>query len=56
MAQSTHVVYYDDMTGEQIKEGKGGPVTFALDGVEYVIDLSDKSANKFRGLFRSMSL
>jgi hypothetical protein len=52
MAQKTTVTYVDDITGEDIKDGKGGPVSFALDGTEYVIDLTDKSADKFRALFQ----
>jgi len=52
MAQKVSVTYVDDMTGQEIADGKGGPVHFALEGVEYVIDLSDKSADKFRGLFQ----
>jgi hypothetical protein len=48
MAKRTHVVLIDDLNGETIKDGKGGTITFGLEGVEYAIDLSDKNAEKLR--------
>jgi hypothetical protein len=47
MAQKTTVHLVDDITGETIEDGKGRTVTFAVDGVEYEIDLAEKQANKF---------
>jgi hypothetical protein len=47
MAQKTTVQLIDDITGEAIEDGKGRTVTFAVDGVEYEIDLAEKQAEKF---------
>lgn len=47
MAQKTTVQLIDDITGEAIEDGKGRTVTFAVDGVEYEIDLAEKQADKF---------
>ena len=47
MAQRTTVQLIDDITGEAIEDGKGRTVTFAVDGVDYEIDLAEKQANKF---------
>lgn len=47
MAQKTTVQLIDDITGEAIDDGKGRTVTFAVDGVEYEIDLAAKQADKF---------
>ena len=49
MAQKVNVVLVDDIDGNDAVE----TVTFALDGVEYEIDLSEENAGKFR---ESMSL
>jgi hypothetical protein len=48
MATRTQVIHIDDLTGDPIPEGKGGRISFALEGVEYAIDLSDKNAKKLR--------
>jgi hypothetical protein len=48
MAKRTHIILTDDISGETIKEGKGGTIAFGLEGVEYEIDLSDKNADKLR--------
>lgn len=48
MAQKVNVTYVDDMDGTEIKDGKGGPVSFALDGTEYAVDLTDKNAKALR--------
>lgn len=48
MAKRTQIILTDDMSGETIKDGKGGTITFGLDGVEYEIDLTDKNADKLR--------
>ncbi len=44
MAQKVNVVLVDDIDGGEAAE----TVTFALDGVEYEIDLSEGNANKLR--------
>lgn len=44
MAQRTQVILVDDYDGEEADE----TVTFALDGVEYEIDLSAKNAEALR--------
>jgi hypothetical protein len=44
MAQRVEVVLIDDIDGGDAEE----TVTFALDGVTYEIDLSDKNAKKLR--------
>lgn len=44
MAQRVEVVLIDDLDGGNAAE----TVTFALDGVTYEIDLSDKNAKKLR--------
>lgn len=46
MAQKTTVQLIDDITGETIEDGKGRTITFAVDGVEYEIDLAEKQAEK----------
>ena len=46
MAQKTIVTVVDDLTGEESEEVS--TVDFALDGVGYVIDLTDKNAQKLR--------
>lgn len=46
MAQKTTVQLIDDITGEAIEDGKGRTVTFAVDGVEYEIDLAQTQAEK----------
>lgn len=48
MAKRTYVTLVDDLSGEDIPEGKGGTVTFGLDGIEYAIDLTDKNARGLR--------
>jgi hypothetical protein len=45
MAQRVEVVLIDDIDGGEAAE----TVTFALDGVSYEIDLSEKNAKKLRG-------
>jgi hypothetical protein len=44
MAQKVNIVLVDDIDGGEAVE----TVTFALDGVEYEIDLSEGNANKLR--------
>lgn len=52
MAQRVITQLVDDLTGDDIVEGKGETVSFALDGQQYSIDLTHKNADKFRGLFQ----
>lgn len=47
MAQRVHIVLEDDLDGSNADE----TVTFALDGVNYEIDLSKKNAAKLRDAF-----
>ncbi len=47
MAQKTTVQLVDDITGEAITDGKGRTIQFAVDGVQYEIDLAEKQADKF---------
>lgn len=53
MAKQTRIILIDDLNGETIPDGKGGTVTFGLDGVEYAIDLSDKNSDKLRAALSS---
>jgi Lsr2 len=48
MAQKRITLLVDDLDGKTLKEGKGKTISFALDGREYEIDLSDKNADAFR--------
>ena len=48
MAQQVNIVLTDDTDGTVIEKGKGGPVTFALDGRSYEIDLTDQNAEALR--------
>lgn len=48
MAQKTVVTIIDDLDGNELSEGEGETVRFALDGVEYDIDLSSGNAGKLR--------
>jgi hypothetical protein len=45
VAQRTHVILVDDIDGGDADE----TVSFALDGIEYEIDLSEERAQAFRG-------
>nr|WP_153395028.1 Lsr2 family protein [Ornithinicoccus halotolerans] len=47
MAQRVQTILVDDIEGTEIKNG-GETVQFAVDGVSYEIDLSDKNAQKMR--------
>ncbi len=48
MARKVVTTLVDDIDGTQIDEGQGETVPFALDGVNYEIDLSDDNAAKLR--------
>jgi len=48
MARKVVTTLVDDIDGTPIEEGKGETVPFALDGVNYEIDLTDDNAVKLR--------
>ena len=48
MAQRIEVRLTDDLTGTDIRAGKGETVTFSLDGTTYEIDLTTKNATALR--------
>lgn len=50
MATKTIVRMIDDLDGTELSEGDGESVRFALDGVEYELDLSDANAAGLREL------
>lgn len=47
MAQKQMTMLIDDITGEEISQGSGESIQFAINSVEYRIDLNDKNARKF---------
>ncbi|MBB0992431.1 MULTISPECIES: histone-like nucleoid-structuring protein Lsr2 [Dietzia] len=47
MAQQFQVQYIDDLDGTDLGSD-ANTITFAFDGKEYTIDLSDENAEKFR--------
>ncbi|SOC51131.1 histone-like nucleoid-structuring protein Lsr2 [Ornithinimicrobium cerasi] len=51
MVQRTKTILVDDIEGSEIVDG-GETVQFAIDGVSYEIDLSDKNAAKMREAFK----
>lgn len=51
MAQRMQVLLTDDLDGTEIASGKGGTLTFALDGQSYEIDLTSKNAEALRKIF-----
>jgi len=48
MVQRTVIEFIDDLDGKPIRHGGGETVTFALEGVEYEVDLSKTNADKLR--------
>lgn len=52
MASKIITLYVDDLDGTDIETGKGGPVTFGLDGQEYSIDLTEQNAEALRSLLQ----
>jgi hypothetical protein len=48
VASRTITLYVDDLDGTEIKQGKGGPVSFGLDGQDYSVDLTEKNAAELR--------
>jgi hypothetical protein len=51
MAQRTKVFLTDDLDGTNIPAGRGGTISFALDGKTYEIDLNTKNSNALRKIF-----
>jgi hypothetical protein len=47
MATKEVVVYIDDFTGDVIKAGQNRSIAFAVEGVEYEIDVTAARAKKF---------
>lgn len=50
MATKTIVRIIDDLDGAELSEGEGERVRFALDGVDYELDLSEANAASLREL------
>lgn len=48
MAKQVFVELVDDIDGAPIKSGKGETIGFAVDGVDYEIDLGTRNAKEFR--------
>lgn len=47
MAKQIYVQLVDDLDEKVIADGTGEHITFAVNGVEYEIDLNDKNAKEF---------
>jgi hypothetical protein len=47
MARQTIELLIDDLDGSRLQEGEGDTVTFAYQGAEYTIDLSQKHVDEF---------
>src|SRR3954452_19883097 len=54
MAQRQVTVFIDDVTGDELEGGE--TVNFALDGVEYQIELSEEHADELRKAFATYVL
>jgi hypothetical protein len=52
VAQRVEVRLTDDLSGTEIRPGKGETVTFSLDGKSYEIDLTAKNASLLRKALR----
>jgi hypothetical protein len=52
MAQRFVVRLTDDLSGAEIRSGKGETVSFSLDGKSYEIDLTTKNASTLRKALR----
>lgn len=50
----TVITLIDDLDGRELEEGQGQTVTFALDGTNYEIDLSDENAEQARKLLEPL--
>lgn len=46
MATKTIHLLVDDLDGKELKDGEGQSITFTVDGVDYLIDLSQSNADK----------
>lgn len=51
MARKVNVIVVDDLDGTELPEGQAEVVNFALDGVNYEIDLTEKNATALRKAF-----
>jgi hypothetical protein len=47
VAQQVVTIRTDDITGQEIPDGEGETVVFAVGGAQYEIDLNPKNAKKF---------
>jgi hypothetical protein len=47
MAKRTIELLIDDLDGSRLEEGEGNTLTFAYQGAEYTIDLSQKHVDEF---------
>lgn len=52
MVQNVSTIMIDDVTGEELVEGAGETVLFALDGINYELDVDTRTANKLRALLQ----
>ncbi|MGV0360247.1 histone-like nucleoid-structuring protein Lsr2 [Corynebacterium mastitidis] len=52
MAREEITEYFDDLSGTPLESHEVNVVRFALDGTDYIIDLSAENAEKFREMFR----
>jgi len=52
MARRVLTILSSDLSGDEIEDGKGGTVHFALDGTEYEIDLTTAEVAEFRKTFK----
>jgi hypothetical protein len=48
MARQTIELLIDDLDGSRLQEGEGDTVTFAYQGAEYTIDLSQQHVDEFQ--------
>jgi hypothetical protein len=48
MAKRTYVMLVNDLTGEELKDGNGGTISFGK-ASNIAIDLGDKNADRLRG-------
>ena len=52
MAQRVITQIIDDIDGSEVQDGAGRTVNFALDGVEYQIDLAQRNIDKLEKVFQ----
>ena len=53
VAQRVITQLVSDLSGQEIAEGDGETVNFALDGKDYELDLTNKEADKLRGTLQN---